>query len=203
MTNHGVRQVTRATFLTSFTVLGTVFSLLVTPLAAQEAGAVVTRQNDQGGIYEGTFKDGVQHGVGSYSLPSGFEYTGEWFEGEIKGEGLARYPDGSVYEGAFAAGKPHGFGKITYADGGTYEGDWVEGEATGSGVATYANGVKYEGGFLAANHHGQGRMESPSGYVYEGAWVNGVKQGKGTITYPEVPPMSVSWSMTNVREWAF
>ena len=60
-------------------------------------GEVVTKQYDDGSVYEGTFLNGRQHGTGTYRLPSGFEYTGEWAEGEITGQGTARYPNGSIY----------------------------------------------------------------------------------------------------------
>ena len=66
------------------------------------AQGVVTKQYDDGGVYEGTFRGGKQHGRGTYRLPSGYEYTGDWVEGEILGQGIARFPNGSVYEGAFA-----------------------------------------------------------------------------------------------------
>ena len=38
-------------------------------LAAAQDGEVQTKQYDDGGIYEGTFKDGLQHGTGTYTLP--------------------------------------------------------------------------------------------------------------------------------------
>ena len=78
---------------------------LALPAYAQD-GEVITKQYDDGSVYEGTFKDGRQHGTGTYKLPSGFEYTGEWVDGEITGTGTARYPNGSVYEGAFVKGSP-------------------------------------------------------------------------------------------------
>ena len=77
---------------------------------AQSDGEVLTKQYDDGGIYEGTFREGKQHGQGTYRLPNGYEYTGEWVDGEIRGQGVARFPNGSIYEGAFAAGKPEGQG---------------------------------------------------------------------------------------------
>jgi len=89
---------------------------------AQASGDEITKQYEDGGVYTGTFENGVQHGTGSYILPNGFEYTGDWVEGEIRGNGIARFPNGSVYEGEFAKGKPNGKGKIIFADGGTYEG---------------------------------------------------------------------------------
>ena len=85
------------------------------------AQGVVTKQYEDGGVYEGTFRNGRQHGQGSYTLPSGYRYEGDWVDGQIVGQGRATYPNGSTYEGHFDAGKPHGKGKITYADGGTYD----------------------------------------------------------------------------------
>ena len=46
---------------------GLVFAL---PAAAQD-GTVQTKQYEDGGIYEGTFKDGLQQGNGNYTMPNG------------------------------------------------------------------------------------------------------------------------------------
>ena len=127
------------------TLLGGVAALALTlgaPFALAQDDTVITKQYDDGGVYEGTFKEGRQHGTGTYRLPNGYEYSGAWVEGEIAGQGTARFPNGSVYEGQFAKGKPEGMGKITFADGGTYEGEWVDGRIEGAGVAVYANGVR-------------------------------------------------------------
>ena len=80
-------------------------------VSAQE-DVVVTKQYDDGGMYEGTFKNGLQHGIGTYRLPNGYEYSGEWVDGQILGVGVAKFPNGSVYEGNFIKGKPEGSGKI-------------------------------------------------------------------------------------------
>ena len=66
-------------------------AVLVALVAAQYANAqqVVTKQYDDGGVYEGTFKDGKQHGTGTYRLPNGYVYEGEWVDGEILGKGRA------------------------------------------------------------------------------------------------------------------
>ena len=101
-------------------------------VALAQSGEVQIKQYDDGGVYEGTFRGGLQHGKGTYKLPNGYEYSGDWVDGEIKGEGVARFPNGSVYEGTFDKGKPDGFGKITFADGGTYEGEWQAGAITGT-----------------------------------------------------------------------
>ena len=96
------------------TLLATIAALaLATPALSQADGEVLTKQYNDGSVYEGTFKDGLQDGVGIYRLPSGFEYEGEWAKGQIQGKGRARYPNGSVYEGNFNAGKPDGRGRLT------------------------------------------------------------------------------------------
>ena len=93
-------------FLSAFLVFSVPFSV-----GAQD-DVVVTKQYDDGGMYEGTFKNGLQHGIGTYRLPNGYEYSGEWVDGEILGVGVAKFPNGSVYEGNFIKGKPEGSGKI-------------------------------------------------------------------------------------------
>ena len=144
--------------------LAAVFSAAFCSIAA--AQEVISKQYDDGSIYEGTFKDGRQDGTGTYKLANGYEYTGEWVAGEIKGAGTARFPNGSVYVGLFVAGKPQGKGKITFADGGTYDGDWADGKMTGIGVAHYANGAVYTGAFIDGVHDGKGVIENPGGYRY-------------------------------------
>ena len=131
---------------------------LALPAAAQ---TVQRMQYDDGAAYEGTFRNGVQHGHGSYTMPSGFRYEGEWIDGRIQGMGKATYPDGSIYEGHFTAGRPDGQGRINYAAGGSYEGAWKDGAITGQGVARYADGSVYEGGFTDAAHDGKGLLTPP------------------------------------------
>ena len=48
-------------------------ALAATPMALAQEGTVQTKQYEDGGIYEGTFKDGLQHGTGTYTLPNGYE----------------------------------------------------------------------------------------------------------------------------------
>jgi len=170
---------------------------------AQQNDTIITKQYEEGGVYEGTFKDGKQHGTGTYRLPNGYEYTGEWVEGEISGQGMAKFPNGSIYEGSFANGKPHGRGKITFADGSTYEGDWVEGKINGTGVVVYSNGVRYEGAFKDAQPHGKGRMESPNRYVYEGDWATGSNRARGVWSTPTVLSMRATSRTESAKDLAF
>ena len=68
---------------------GVLAALMATGAFAQSDGEVITKQYDDGSVYEGTFKDGLQSGTGTYTLPNGYQYTGEWVAGEIKGKGTA------------------------------------------------------------------------------------------------------------------
>ena len=122
--------------------------------ALAQITSIQSKQYEDGGFYEGTFKNGRQHGQGTYSLPSGYKYTGAWVNGEISGDGVAKFADGSVYEGSFSNGKPEGSGTIVYANGGTYFGTLVGGKIDGQGVATYEGGLHYEGGLRSPMHHG-------------------------------------------------
>ena len=67
-------------------------ALMAAPLAAQTSDIVI-KQYDDGGIYEGTFRNGLQHGTGTYTLPNGYQYSGDWVDGEIRGNGIAHFPN--------------------------------------------------------------------------------------------------------------
>ena len=50
----------------------TLASAAGSPALAQD-GTVITSEDEIGGVYEGTFKGGLQHGTGTYKLPNGYE----------------------------------------------------------------------------------------------------------------------------------
>ena len=85
-------------------VLGLVAALAAGSLWAQSEDEVLTTQDEIGGVYQGTFRNGLQHGTGTYTLPNGYTYTGDWVDGEIRGEGKATFPNGAIYEGSFKKG---------------------------------------------------------------------------------------------------
>ena len=58
--------------------------------------STATKEYDSGAIYQGEFRDGKQHGQGTYTAPDGYEYTGDWVDGVIQGEGQAKLPKGSI-----------------------------------------------------------------------------------------------------------
>ena len=75
--------------------LGAVAILVAGSANAQTTGGeTTTKEYDSGAVYEGQFKDGKQHGQGTYTAPDGYQYTGEWLEGVIQGKGKAQFPNG-------------------------------------------------------------------------------------------------------------
>lgn len=63
-----------------------------TALAQTAETTTATKEYDSGAVYKGEFKDGKQHGQGTYTTPDGYEYTGQWVDGVIQGQGKAKFP---------------------------------------------------------------------------------------------------------------
>lgn len=57
----------------------------------------------EGEIYEGEFKDDMQHGEGKY-IAKLFSYSGNWKENEPSGHGIEIYNKFYVYDGCFKKG---------------------------------------------------------------------------------------------------
>jgi hypothetical protein len=98
----------------------------------------------------------VKHGHGTVVIASTLtkdssqkeEYTGEWFEDAMQGEGTYRYKSGAVYSGQWLSNKHHGIGRYCFDDGQVYEGEWVNHKMHGDGVFIDKEGNKWEGIFV-------------------------------------------------------
>ena len=62
------------------------------------------------------------------TMPDGGVFEGTWKDGLLNGPGRATYPDGSVYVGDFVNGQRQGQGRIELANGREYEGLWEAGQ---------------------------------------------------------------------------
>jgi len=82
----------------------------------------------EGGTYTGQTKDGVPHGQGTWSHPSGRYYEGQFTEGNVTGYGVLTFPGGERYVGYLVRGVAHGEGTMYHPDGRRVSGNWVRGE---------------------------------------------------------------------------
>ena len=67
--------------------------------------------------YEGQWKKGEKHGMGTYYYAYGDKYHGEWVNGEKSGRGTLTYSNGAKYEGQWKNNMAHGKGIFSYTNG--------------------------------------------------------------------------------------
>jgi len=89
--------------------------------------------------------NGVPHGQGTFTLPDGSKYAGEWKDDKRHGQGTFTLPDGSKYVGEWRYDNFHGQGILTFADEDKYFGEFKDGKKDGQGTYTWSNGSKYVG----------------------------------------------------------
>ena len=69
------------------------------------------------GEYSGEFKDGKMHGQGTFTYLNGEKYVGEFKDDNLNGQGTFTYSDGSKYIGAWKKSERHGYGTLIKKDG--------------------------------------------------------------------------------------
>jgi len=136
---------------------------------------VGSRIYPNGNKHVGEWKDGKQHGQGTYifgpkSKWAGDKYVGEYRNGKRNGQGTYIYPSGAKYVGENRNGKQHGQGTYTASDGEKYVGEWRNGKFHGQGTATFASGAKHVGEWGDGKRNGQGTFTHADGRVKEGVW---------------------------------
>ena len=78
--------------------------------------------------YIGEWKDGWEHGQGTFTLADGSKYVGEWKNGKKHGQGTYTWADGRKYVGRFKNGLMHGYGTAINFDGRTVKGIFKDGK---------------------------------------------------------------------------
>ena len=153
---------------------------------------------DDGDVYEGSWKDGLQHGFGIHSDFVGSErYVGEWNGGLKHGRGTMRFWNGDLYEGDWARGQIEGHGTMVFSNGDRYEGEWEGQMFHGMGTLHCSDGTFFVGGWALGLlldrfqgetrkglPHGRGVYEFFSGKRYEGEWEKGYEHGQGIAEFP-------------------
>ncbi|MFO1372863.1 MAG: protein kinase [Candidatus Competibacteraceae bacterium] len=129
-----------------------------------------------GNQYSGQFRNAKMHGEGTYLYTNrGEKYVGEWRNGVINGQGTYYYRSGNRYQGEWRNGKKSGQGTYTYKDrGDKYVGDFENDQPNGQGTYYYRNGDRYEGEWRNGRKHGQGVLYE-NGQKIVGEWQNDVK----------------------------
>ena len=80
---------------------------------------------NDGGKYEGEYKDGKYHGQGTYTWSDGTKYVGEWKDGVFHGQGTLTSQDGRKEVGVWRESQP--WNNIEYDKNGNTIGKWVNG----------------------------------------------------------------------------
>ena len=124
-----------------------------------------------------------ENGQGTYRYPDGSEYSGDFRNAKMHGQGTYVYAGrGEKYVGEWRNGVINGQGTYYYRSGNRYDGQWRNGRKNGQGVYLYANrGDRYEGQFANDRPNGQGTYYYSNGDRYEGEWRNGRKHGQGVL----------------------
>jgi hypothetical protein len=129
-------------------------------------------QYANGGVYEGSFKNGLENGQGKLIFSSGARYEGEFYNGKKNGKGVYYYTNGEVQDGDFVNGEFR-YGTIKLPSGDKYIGAVSNGLFNGKGTYIWSDGDKYEGDFVNGKFHGSGKKTLANGSVIEGTWANG------------------------------
>ncbi|KAH3767384.1 2-isopropylmalate synthase [Pelomyxa schiedti] len=143
--------------------------------------------------YDGDWRDGLKHGRGVYTWPSGGTYDGEWKDGNKDGWGVERCSSGGWYEGlcrgdTWTKGTWHNSNGVDVKEGewvwdvsaNTYKlqgwGVWRKGMIDLTGLGTYTEATES----AAAKLDKAIVMVT----VYEGEWNNNQMHGHGMWRLP-------------------
>jgi len=126
------------------------------------------------------------HGIFSFS--NGDKYVGAYKNGKQHGHGTFTYHPvinriGNEYVGEWKDGKRSGHGTFTYFRGQKYVGEWEDDKRNGHGKQSNAKGWYYVGEFKDHLRHGHGKMTYADGVIFEGEWKDDLRNGHGTLTY--------------------
>ncbi|XP_070711889.1 alsin isoform X2 [Pempheris klunzingeri] len=145
-----------------------------------------------GRIYTGAFKNGLEDGFGEFIAPNktlnkNDHYQGHWKDGKMHGLGTYRYASGEVYDGSFQDSMRHGHGmlrsgKLNTSSPSVFIGQWLQDKKTGYGVFDdITKGEKYMGMWQDHLRQGTGVVVTQFGLYYEGAFKDNKMMGTGVL----------------------
>ncbi len=154
------------------------------------------RTYDDGGHYEGYFKNGLREGQGTFTWKEGEKFVGQWVAGDYTGYGTYYYSDGTQKTGywnknQYVGTSPSG-NNVT---SGNQTVDCQSGDCSnGYGVRTYEGGGRYEGNFKNNLRDGEGTFTWKEGDKFLGHWVAGDYTGYGTYYYSNGTQQTGYWN---------
>ncbi|XP_037617894.1 alsin isoform X2 [Sebastes umbrosus] len=160
-------------------------------LAGKPNGRGVLKWPD-GRIYTGAFRNGLEDGFGEFVAPNktlnkNDNYQGHWKDGKMHGLGTYRYASGEVYDGSFQDSMRHGHGmlrsgKLNTSSPSVFIGQWLQDKKTGYGVFDdITKGEKYMGMWQDHMRQGNGVVVTQFGLYYEGAFKDNKMMGTGIL----------------------
>ncbi|XP_076579653.1 alsin isoform X2 [Chaetodon auriga] len=160
-------------------------------LAGKPNGRGVLKWPD-GRKYTGSFKNGLEDGFGDFVAPNktlnkNDHYQGQWKDGKMHGLGTYSYASGEVYDGSFQDSMRHGHGmlrsgKLNTSSPSVFIGQWLQDKKTGYGVFDdITKGEKYMGMWQDHQRQGTGVVVTQFGLYYEGAFKDNKMMGTGIL----------------------
>ncbi|XP_015232879.1 PREDICTED: alsin [Cyprinodon variegatus] len=152
-------------------------------------------------FYQGYWKEGKMHGLGTYRYASGEVYDGSFQDGVRQGHGMLRSgkhntSSPSVFIGQWLQDKKTGYGVFDdITKGEKYMGMWQDHQRQGMGVVVTQFGLYYEGAFKDNKMTGTGILLSEDDTTYEGEFSDEwTLSGKGVLTMPNGDYLEGSFS---------
>ena len=153
----------------------------------------VMAETANGDRFQGSMKQSLIEGYGSYVGANGDRYDGEFVNGLPEGAGFSEAADGELYKGMFKAGNRHGEGTLIDVNGDEFEGEFVDGSMQGWGSWRGADGSRFEGEFNNGRPNGRGIYRAPNGDIYSGGFVNGMADGEMSVTTADGKQSTQVW----------
>lgn len=93
--------------------------------------------------YEGTYKNGIREGKGTFTHADGSVYSGTFVDGQLTGKGEYRDDNGNSYQGNFINYTMHGNGVFRWGNGTIFTGYMVEDQPYTGKLTSYTGSVSY------------------------------------------------------------
>ena len=93
--------------------------------------------------YDGTYRNGIREGKGTFTHMDGSVKTGTFINGQLTGKGFCKDENGNSYEGEFLNYRMHGNGTLRWGNGSTFVGYMVNDAPYTGKFTSYTGDVTY------------------------------------------------------------